>query len=959
MKKLFKRVSLKYYVMLSLVLIILIQTSVFTGFLVASKIPESMDENTFATLERTVSSSAFALEQYLAGVMDISELSSLISDKIERNADESGADAYLSDSENRRRLFSDSAPYLLNSMKEACASSCFLILENGADSSLNDGVCLTDQNPGNAAKDDSDIYLAAGPVLLLYDCGLTLDSRWSERLDTQSDYPFYRTVLDSVSDFPKLSADELGYFYATQNTLFYAAPMLDDAGSAYGVIGFGMDFDYIKTLLPDAGLLIDSDGSYLLGSTQELSNDCTVQSVYIGNEASYPALANGESVRLTAHDLEYGIYNVLSGTSGDSASVCLAPLRLYTQQSPYYAQQWVLCGVVHAGMLYTPSEHLKLVLVASVLVSLLISVVGTLLITHVFMRPIRMLVRSIPKLSPGNYELPQTHIYEFDELACAIKKQNASIYRSGNKMADIIDDAGVSLAVCEFDESSETAYCTHKLFEILGIPDTGWSHNHISASALKARLKHLEAFLAQSHENPDIFRYQRAADESKWLDIKKKTADRNTLVIISDITQSVLEKENIIRDRDYDSLTGLLNRGAFAREMKYMLDEGHCSNGLLSIWDLDNLKYTNDTYGHEIGDRYICTLSDLLKRRMPEKSFSARLAGDEFTMFLYDEPKERLVAILKSIHDELMQETLLLPDGLELSMSASAGMSFYSEDGTNYADLLKYADFAMYQVKKASKGSIRAYDKEAYLRDYILVQGVGELDRLIRHEAIKYVYQPIFSLSNGTIFAYEALIRPISDLLRKPEELIRVAQAQAKLDKIEHITWFHALKGFFEQLREGDSARIFINSIPNQLLADEEWHMIEQMYGSRLSRVVMEITENEKSEAGIDAKKRAFCSRWNIPVALDDYGSGYSNSDMLVSFDFHFVKLDMTLIRDIHKNPSTQSLVRGMITYCHDNFIRVIAEGIETVEEYNTAKELGADFGQGFYLAKPSLELYP
>ena len=131
------------------------------------------------------------------------------------------------------------------------------------------------------------------------------------------------------------------------------------------------------------------------------------------------------------------------------------------------------------------------------------------------------------------------------------------------------------------------------------------------------------------------------------------------------------------------------------------------------------------------------------------------------------------------------------------------------------------------------------------------------------------------------------------------------------------------------------------------------------MYEDKLGRVVMEITESAKSEIDIDAKKRAFCAKWNIPIALDDYGSGYSNSDMLVSFDFHFVKLDMALIRDIHKNPSTQSLVRGMIEYCHENYIMVIAEGIETVEEYDTAKELGVDFGQGFYLAKPSVSLYP
>ncbi len=299
-----------------------------------------------------------------------------------------------------------------------------------------------------------------------------------------------------------------------------------------------------------------------------------------------------------------------------------------------------------------------------------------------------------------------------------------------------------------------------------------------------------------------------------------------------------------------------------------------------------------------------------------------------------------------------------LPDGHELNMSASAGMAFYNEDASNYAELLKYADFAMYQIKKSSKGSIKAYNKDSYVRDYILVQGVGELDRIIIDEAVRYAYQPIISVQTGEIFAYEALIRPVSDLLGNPDNLLRVAEAQFKLDKIERLTWFHALKGFFDQIRDDDNAHIFINSIPNQLLSEENWQMLEDLYGDRLSRIVMEITENARSEIEIDAKKRAFCRKWNIPIALDDFGSGYSNSDMLVTRLFHYVKLDMGLIKNIDQTPSTQALVRSTIDYCHQNQLRVIAEGIETQSEYDTVKDLGVDFVQGFFLAKPAFDLY-
>lgn len=120
----------------------------------------------------------------------------------------------------------------------------------------------------------------------------------------------------------------------------------------------------------------------------------------------------------------------------------------------------------------------------------------------------------------------------------------------------------------------------------------------------------------------------------------------------------------------------------------------------------------------------------------------------------------------------------------------------------------------------------------------------------------------------------------------------------------------------------------------------------------------MEITENARSEIEIDEKKRAFCRKWNIPIALDDFGSGYSNSDMLVTRMFHYVKLDMGLIKNIDQTPSTQALVRSTINYCHENQLMVIAEGIETQAEYDTLKALDADFMQGFFLAKPAFLLY-
>jgi len=956
--------SLRYYVLLPLILIILFQAGVFASIIVVSNTSDNLDKNLFRVLDNTVAARQTALEQQFAAFVNMDDFYDTVTATVSEKAAELelSVTEYTADSTNRQAFLSDITPVVFRSLRKSGATSCFIILDDNAGKSQKDALYLRDFNPSDSPENDSDLLLEAGPSQILYDYALTTSSLWTPALDVERDCTFYHSTVDGGNTYTDLPAMELGYFSAPVRIhpndslcITYSIPLLDTMHHCYGVIGFGMTLDYLKKLLPSQDITLDEYGSYYLAATTDL---VTAQSMFVVNDTYYEALETGSEVTMNLRNKEYNIYDLQFDGSNTATNACIHPIRIYSANSPYRAQQWILCGLIRTDVLFVSSRLLNVTVLGAIGLSLLLSITGTLIITHILMKPIRTLNSGIPKLSPGYSTLPRTHITEFDNLSAAIEEQNISIYKLGNKMAEIIDITGVSLGVCEFDPQDDAVYCTHKIFEILEISDSGWAHNHISKALLTSRIEQYRDCFIQSHENPNEYRYHRSDCEDKWLDIKQISREDSLLITISDITERIQEQEKIIHDRDYDILTGLYNRRAFSREMKYLIDDGNCENGVLSIWDLDNLKYTNDTYGHEIGDKYICTLSDLLKKELPKNSISARLAGDEFTVFLYNAPRPQLVEILQKIHKMLMKERLCLPDGHKLNMSASAGMAFYAEDATNYAELLKYADFAMYQVKKSSKGSIKAYDKDSYVRDYILVQGVGELDRIIIDEAVRYAYQPIIDIKTRNIFAYEALIRPVSDLLGRSDNLLRVAEAQFKLDKIERLTWFHALKGFFAQVHEDDNARIFINSIPNQLLSEEDLKTLEDLYGSKLGRVVMEITENAKSEVSIDERKRAFCRKWNIPIALDDFGSGYSNSDLLISHMFHFVKLDMGLIQGIDKNPSTQTLVRSTIDYCHKNFLKVIAEGVETAEEFQTVEELGADFVQGFLLAKPSFTLY-
>ena len=965
MKRVWKNTSLRYVLLFCISIILVIQTFLSLCIIFLSGLPRTVNKSSLQIFSNTISSRSSSLEQEFSSLIDIEDYYRQVTHQVQlmANAHNLPISSYLSHETNRYDILNELIPTIIDTLRDSKTTSCFIILENETHSPLKDAIYLRDYDPETNPKDNSDIYVEAGSTSLLLEHGLILDTFWSQRLDTASQCTFYQTPFDAGNAYTESDALSLGHLstlvkiHANDSACFtYSIPLLDESHHSYGIIGFGISLDYVKSLLPSYEISIDNFSSYMIAKTTDHVN---YEPIFVENNAYYSAIEQQPVLTLQKTNQEHSLYRITKPAFSDNLTICVEPLHLYSNSSPYQDEQWVVCGIVRDAYLYSSSRSINGIFIFFLISAIAISLLGTLITTNWLMKPIRTLMDGITKLAPGYSVLPKTGISEFDSLSKAVELQNIQLYRSTHKLADILELSSIPIGILEYDEHIENIFCTHRVFDILELDDSSWKNNYIDRTLIYQRLSSRIHCFIKSHEDENNYLYRCPSFSNKWLKIQKIQNPENTLYIFTDITKDIEEKEKILHDRDYDVLTNLYNRRAFAREMKRLIDDRGCKNGVLSIWDLDNLKYANDTYGHDIGDKYICMLANVLKNDIGVNSVCARLAGDEFTLFLYDAPTPTLLAKLDSIHKSLMMQQLILPDGNILNVSASAGMACFDEDASSYQELLRYADFAMYQIKKTSKGSIKAYDKDSYLRNHILVQGVGELDRIIAEEAIRYAYQPIVSLSDHHIFAYEALIRPVSDLLGRPDNLLRVAESQSKLRQIERITWFHALKGFITQIDPDDNALLFLNSIPNQIIPSKDIPKLELLYGSCLERVVLEITESTKSDNHIEQRKRDFCKKWNIPVALDDYGAGYSNSDMLVSKAFNFVKLDMSLIHNIHLSTSTQALVQGMITYCHENDVRVIAEGIESAEEYEVVKCLGADYGQGYYFGKPDYSLYP
>ena len=250
------------------------------------------------------------------------------------------------------------------------------------------------------------------------------------------------------------------------------------------------------------------------------------------------------------------------------------------------------------------------------------------------------------------------------------------------------------------------------------------------------------------------------------------------------------------------------------------------------MWDLDNLKYINDTYGHDYCDEYIKKAANILKQFTSNKNtIVARMSGDEFYVFIYGcHSKDEIRQIIEPIKNKMDTATLYLPDSGSIKIRASAGISWFPSDATDYSELIKYADFAMYTVKNTEKGKIAEFDKSLYSRDSFLLHSKEELNRLIENELVTYAFQPIVDARTGEIFAYEALMRPQSPTLRSPADVLRIAQAQSHLYQIENLTMFKALKSYLNFPDKVHKRKLFINTLPSQMLSGDALSAFERKF---------------------------------------------------------------------------------------------------------------------------------
>ena len=433
----------------------------------------------------------------------------------------------------------------------------------------------------------------------------------------------------------------------------------------------------------------------------------------------------------------------------------------------------------------------------------------------------------------------------------------------------------------------------------------------------------------------------------------------------SDITSRKAAEERLLHDAFHDPLTGLPNRALFMDRLGMAIV--HAKRRLSYTFavlfiDLDRFKNVNDSLGHSVGDELLIAVARRLESCLRPGDTVARLGGDEFTILLAEVADvDHAVQVAQRMHGEMARPFQV--QGHEVFVTLSLGITLGA--GGDYErpeDVLRDADTAMYGAKGSGKARDAIFDRDMHDRAVALLRLETDLRLAIERSELEVHYQPIISLTNGKIDAFEALLRwrhPTRGLLR-PDSFIPVAE---ETGLIVPMGWW-VLREACRQLAEwqalpwtGEHLAVTVNLSGKQLIQADVVERIAEILretGIRPGGLRLEITEGTIMGQAEDAIAKLLALRgFGVKLYIDDFGTGYSSLSYLHRLPVDALKIDRSYISEMNGGDDRSEIVGTIVTLARILRMDVAAEGIETAEQVSRLRALSCHYGQGYFFSEP------
>lgn len=430
------------------------------------------------------------------------------------------------------------------------------------------------------------------------------------------------------------------------------------------------------------------------------------------------------------------------------------------------------------------------------------------------------------------------------------------------------------------------------------------------------------------------------------------------VMAVHDVTDRLRAIKEIERRAAHDDLTGLANRASFYLELEHHVARIDGEMSLLML-DIDEFKRVNDTFGHHAGDLLLIEVAARLSGCVRDLDIVCRLSGDEFCVFLPGADSPAAVRLADRLLDVLADVYRL--DGIDIHISVSIGIATTGTDRTA-TEILRVADVAMYAAKSAGRAQYAIFEPQMDTARQTALALEIDLREAVSGQQLELVYQPIIDFGSGAVRSVEALLRwqhPTRGLIM-PDTFIPIAERSGLIVSIG--AW--VLEEACRQLTAWDHT-LPSGTSPGTISVNVSTRQIERpglrttvrsaLAGSGLSaeRLVLEITETALVDDSTVTRRLRELHDIGVKLSIDDFGTGYSSLSRLRSCPIDVIKLDRTFVAEITDDHSHVPILRATLAMAAGLGIDVVAEGIETVEQYSYLRRLHCSQGQGFLISRP------
>jgi diguanylate cyclase (GGDEF)-like protein len=417
------------------------------------------------------------------------------------------------------------------------------------------------------------------------------------------------------------------------------------------------------------------------------------------------------------------------------------------------------------------------------------------------------------------------------------------------------------------------------------------------------------------------------------------------------------------RDALHDILTGLPNRALLDQRLKQIVAQASRDKHQVAclFLDFDHFKRINDTLGHDAGDQLLQAVAQRLTSAVRESDTVARLGGDEFVLILPGlDPAHAAYEVMAVL--TRVRESFLAPFRLAdqtPTLTCSIGVSVYPVDATDPNGLIKQADTAMYAAKEAGRNAYRFYTADMNVRVQARLQLETDMRRALMDDEFFLVYQPQIDMDSGRALGVEALLRwrdPERGVIG-PEEFIRIAEESGMIQTLGARVLRDACRQVMAWHRQNMMLRLSVNLSVQQLQHDNWLSVVEDALrtsGLAPHYLDLEITESviithhERAVATLEKLKQM-----GVSITLDDFGMGYSNLIYLARLPIQGIKIEQRFVHGLEQNRNDELITLAIIALSHSMGLRVIAEGVETIAQFEFLKKHGCEEAQGYLISRP------